>query len=161
MEEKVVVKKPPKSPALAGLLSLFPGIGAIYNGQVYKGFLFIIIFAGLITLQEHGGIQPFVGLLLPAFIIYAIIDAIQTARRINMRAAGGEEVERIKEEVPQVIKTGSIFWGLILLALGVILLLANFDVINYDTLFDFWPVLVIILGLKLVFNYVTRKNNKS
>jgi hypothetical protein len=161
MEEKGVVKGSPKSPVLAGFLSLFPGVGAIYNGQVYKGFLFIIIFAGLITLQDRGEIQPFVGLLLPAFIIYTIIDAIQTANRINMRAAGGEEVERIKEELPQVVKTGSIFWGLILLALGVILLLANFDVIDYDTLFDFWPVLVIILGLKLVYNYVTRKNNKA
>jgi len=161
MEEKDVSKRSWKSPGLAGFLSLFPGLGAIYNGQVSKGFLFIIIFAGLITLQEHAGLQPFVGLLLPAFIIYAIIDAVQTAKRINMGAAGGEEVEKIKEEVPQVVRTGSIFWGLILLVLGVILLLANFDVINYDTLLDFWPVLVIILGLKLVYNYLTRKNNKS
>ena len=161
MEEKGVGKGSLKSPALAGFLSLFPGIGAIYNGQVQKGFLFIIIFAGLITLQRQGEIQPFVGLLLPAFIVYAIIDAIQTANSINRRAAGGIEVERIKEVVPQVVKTGSIFWGLILLGLGVILLLANFDVIDYDTLFDFWPVLVIILGLKLVYNYVIRKNNKS
>jgi hypothetical protein len=126
MEEKSVVKGSPKSPTLAGFLSLFPGIGAIYNGQIYKGFLFIVIFAGLITLQGRAEIQPFVGLLLPAFIIYNIIDAVQTANSINRRAAGGEEVERIKEEVPQVIKTGSVFWGLILLALGVVLLLANF-----------------------------------
>ncbi len=161
MEEKVVVKRLPKSPVLAGFLSLFPGLGAIYNGQVYKGFLFIIIFAGLITLQERAEIQPFIGLLLPAFVIYAIIEAVQTANRINLRSAGKEEVEEIKEEVPQAIKTGSVFWGLVLLALGVILLLANFEVIDYEALLDFWPVLVIILGLKLIYNYLTKKNNRS
>ncbi len=161
MEEKVIVKRPAKSPVLAGFLSLFPGIGAIYNGQLNKGFLFILIFAGLISLQNRGEIQPFIGLLLPAFVLYVIIDAVQTANRINLRSAGKEEVEEMKEELPEVVKTGSIFWGLILLALGVILLLANFDVIDYDTLLDFWPVLVIIIGLKLIYNYLTKKNNKS
>ncbi len=160
MEEKVVVKKPPKSPALAGILSIFPGVGAIYNGQIYKGFLFIIIFAFLITIQGHA-VQPFVALMLAAFVLYAIIDAVQTAKSINRRALGGEEVEELKEEVPQVVKSGSIFWGIVLLALGVLFLLANFEVIDYGTLWDFWPVAIIVIGAKLVFDYLSRKNNKS
>jgi len=160
MEQKIIVKRQPKSPVLAGFLSLFPGLGAIYNGQIYKGFSFIIIFAAMITLQEHGELQPFIGLILPAFVIYAIIDAVQTANRINLRSAGKEEVEEIKEEVPQVLKAGSIFWGLVLVALGVVFLLANFEVIDYGTILDFWPVAVIVIGVKLVVDYLTRKNNK-
>ena len=43
MEEKIIIqKRPPKSPAAAGILSgLFPfGIGAMYNGQFLKGIIY-------------------------------------------------------------------------------------------------------------------------
>jgi len=72
-----------------------------------------------------------------------------------------EEEEIEIEEFPQLVKAGSVFWGIVLLALGVILLLANFDVIDYGTLFDFWPVLVIVIGLKFIIDYATKKNGKA
>lgn len=162
MEEKVVVKKPPKSPALAGILSIFfPGTGAIYNQQIYKGFIFIIIIAALITMQQYGRAQPFIAILLGGFYIYQIIDSIQTAKSINRRSLLEEEKEEEPEEIPQFVKTGSVFWGVVLLGLGGILLLANFDVISYDTVWDFWPLVVIVIGLKLVVDYLSRKNNKN
>ena len=34
---------PPKSPALALVLSLFPGIGQIYNGRVFVGIIWLIL----------------------------------------------------------------------------------------------------------------------
>ena len=80
-----------------------------------------------------------------------------TAKAINRKALLGEDVEEISvEEVPQFIKSGSIFWGIVLMALGGILILANFDVINYDTLFDFWPVVIIGIGVKLVLDYMAK-----
>ena len=161
MEEKIVVKKPPKSPALAGVLSFFfPGIGQIYNGQIYKGFIFILILAGLITLQQQGEAQPFIGIILGGFYFFQLIDAIQTAKFINQRALK-EDVEEKIEEIPQFVKTGSIFWGIVLLALGVVFLLANFEVISYDTIWDFWPVAIIVIGGKLIYDYVTKKNSKE
>ena len=163
MEEKVVVKKPPKSPALAGVLSgIFPGIGTIYNRQILKGFIFIIIFAGLITMQQHEEVQPFVALLLAGFYIFQIIDAIQTSCAINRKVLLGEEEEEMEiEEFPEAIKAGSIFWGVILLALGGFLLLANFDVISYSTLWDLWPVVVIVIGVKLIADYASKKKRES
>jgi len=146
MEEKVIIKRPPKSPALAGVLSFFfPGTGALYNRQISKGLLFIVIFAGLVTMQTSGEGQPFLGIILAGFYFYQIIDAIQTAKSINRRLlhGEGEEIEEI-EEFPEVVKTGSIFWGIVLIVLGGVLLLANFEVISYDTIFDFWPVVVIV-----------------
>ncbi len=163
MEEKIVVKKPPKSPALAGVLSgIFPGIGAIYNRQILKGFIFIIIFAGLITMQQQVEVQPFVALLLAGFYIFQIIDAIQISKSINRKALLGEEEEEVEiEEFPEAIKAGSIFWGVILLALGGFLLLANFDVISYSTLWDLWPVVVIVIGVKLIADYASKKKRES
>lgn len=161
MEEKVVVKKPPKSPALAGVLAFFfpMGVGALYNNQIRKAIIFFFVFAGLVTIQTTGQGQPFWGLTLAGFIIYQIFDAVQTASIINRRALRKKEEAVEVEELPDFVKTGSIFWGIILMALGVIFLLANFDLMDYDTIFKFWPLAVIIVGIKLVVDYVSRKNN--
>lgn len=160
MEEKRIYKRPPKSPALAGFLSFFPGIGQIYNRQINKGFLFILILAGLITIQKNGAGQPFFGLILAGFWIYQIMDAIQIAKTINRRVLKQEE-EEIIEELPQLFKTGSIFWGVIILALGVVFLLANFELISYSTIWNFWPLVIIVIGGKLIYDYSTKKNGKD
>jgi len=105
--------------------------------------------------------QPFMGIILAGFYVYQIFDSIYTSKSINRRALTGEEIEKVKEELPDFVKTGSVFWGIVLLALGVILLLANFDVISYDTVFDFWPVAIIIVGVKLVADYIAKKNGSQ
>jgi membrane-bound ClpP family serine protease len=66
-----------------------------------------------------------------------------------------------EEEFPELVKAGSIFWGAVLIVLGAILLLANFEVISYDTVFDFWPVAVIIIGVKLVADYFGKSRQES
>lgn len=164
MTEKIVVeKKPCKSPAAAGILAgFFPGTGALYNGQYLKGILFIIIFAGLITMQPHTG-QPFPALLLAGFYIFQIIEAVQTAKSINRQALAESEEETgpaAEKEILRIEPLGSAFWGIVLIVLGGIFLLGNFDVINYDRIWDFWPVVVIIVGLKLIVDYFGKKNGK-
>ena len=159
-EEKVVVKRPPKSPGLAGVLAFFfPfGTGALYNGQFKKAAIFFFAFAGLVSFQPSGP-QPFMGLMLAGFYFYQIFDAVQTAKAIN-RAALHQKLEPITdiEEIPAAITSGSVFWGILLMILGGILILANFEVIDYDTLWEFWPIAVILIGLKLVVDYYIQKS---
>lgn len=157
MVDKVVYTKPPKSPALAGILSFFfPGTGSLYNREYMKGILYILIFAGLVTLnaQSEAG-QPFKGIILAGFYIFQIIDAIQVAKGINLRALQGEAVKN-GEEFSLSVKSGSIFWGALLIILGGIFLLANFDVISYEKMWRFWPVLVIGFGGKFIYDYYRR-----
>jgi hypothetical protein len=165
MTDNVAYKKPPKSPAAAGILSgIFPGVGQIYNGEYMKGILYIIIFAGLITLQPHSG-QPFIAITLAGFYFFQLLEAIQTAKKINLAAAGqpAAAVSPAGTATPLPAKpepkSGSVFWGLCLMALGVVFLLGNFDILDYDRLFDFWPVLVIIIGLKMIFDYFVKKKD--
>ncbi len=161
MEEKVILKRPPKSGFLAGLLSfIFPGLGTLYCRQVMKGVLFIVIFAGLVTLQTTGEGQPFAGLLLAGFWFYQLIDAVMTAKTINRKTLDGDYVEETIDEFPELMKSGSIFWGIILMAVGGILLLANFDIIDYGTIFDFWPVIVIVIGIKLILDYMAKNKEE-
>mgnify|MGYP006290253351 FL=1 len=160
-EKEVIMQRPPKSPALAGILAFFfPfGVGPLYNGQFKKAVMFFLIFSGLVTLQTTGEGQPFLGLTLGAFYIYQIFEAIQTAKLINQQAAQSGTVPQTGnlEEVPEAVKSGSIFWGLILMALGAVLILANFEIIDYGTLFDFWPLVIIVIGIKLVVEFAAGK----
>jgi len=161
MEEKIILKRPPKSGFLAGLLSfIFPGLGTLYNRQVMKGVMYMIIFAGLVTLQTTGEGQPFAGLLLAGFWFYQLIDAVMTAKTINRRTLDGDYAEETIDEFPELMKSGSIFWGIILMAIGGILLLANFDIISYGTIFDFWPVIVIVIGIKLILDYMAKNKEE-
>ncbi len=157
MEERTAVpQRPQKSPGFAGVLGIFPfGVGALYNGQYTKALLYLVIFAGLTSMQGHGG-QPFVGLLLTGFIVFQFFDNIQSARAINAAALGEAPAGAAVQPLPEIASSGSIFWGIVLIVLGAVLIMANFEVISYDALFDFWPIAVIVVGLKLVVDSVAR-----
>jgi TM2 domain-containing membrane protein YozV len=161
VQEKVVVPKPRKSPALAGFLSaVFPfGVGAFYNGETLKGLIYLVVLGGLISLQHHGGSQPFAGILLAGFYFFQIIDSVGAANRINRRALTGGEVAEEEPMPEEVIKSGSIFWGALLILIGAVLVLGNFGVISYRAIFDFRPVVVIIIGVKLIFDYFSRNRS--
>ncbi len=114
---------------------MFPfGVGALYNGQYTKALLHLVIFAGLVHMQDRGGGQPFIGLVLAGFIIYQFFDNIQSARAINAAAAGQVPATAVDQGLPEIPSQGSIFWGVVLIVLGGLLILANFEIINYDTL---------------------------
>jgi TM2 domain-containing membrane protein YozV len=162
MDEKVVIQqKPPKSPAVAAILSvIFPGAGALYNGLITKGILYILIFAGLVSIQDLPGGQPFKALLLAGFYIFQVIESINNAKAINLVAAGQKPEELATSElITQAIPSGSIFWGIVLIVIGVLGILANFDVIYWETLWRLWPVAVIVIGLKLIYDSVGRAKN--
>ncbi len=163
MEERIIIQqKPPKSPVLAAILSaIFPGIGALYNGQIGKGILYIVLFAGLVTIQDPGP-QPFVGLLIAGFYIFQIIESINTSKAINQAALSGKPEPVPTAVIPEIAgPQGSIFWGAVLVVLGGVLLLANFDVISYETVFDLWPLAVIGIGLKLVADYFIKSKKEN
>jgi hypothetical protein len=165
MEEKVIVKRPPKSPFLAGILAFFfPfGAGQLYNNQYRKALVFFFVFAGLVTLNAKGDSgQPFLGLMLAGFCFYQLFDAVQTSGRINRRALQGEEDIVETEEIPDFVKTGSIFWGIVLIVLGVVLIFANFELMSYDTVFEFLiPFAVLVVGVKLVVDYYTKSREEK
>ena len=69
-----------KSTGIAAVLSfVFVGLGQIYNGQIGKGILFLIIaiILALSTIVLVGFI------LCPLFWVYNIYDAYKTAEKIN------------------------------------------------------------------------------
>src|ERR1700735_3376890 len=74
---------PAKSPGLAAVLSFFIcGLGQIYNGQILKGLLLIVLYSVSIGLTF-----VLVGFITtPILWIYGMIDAYRTAERMNFAA---------------------------------------------------------------------------
>ncbi|MFP5236731.1 MAG: B-box zinc finger protein [Acidobacteriota bacterium] len=70
------------NPGAAAVLGLIPGVGAMYNGQFFKGLIHVVIFAVLVSAAStaHGGWDVFFGLMIPAWIFYQSFEAYHTAR---------------------------------------------------------------------------------
>ena len=65
------------SPALAAILGLIPGVGAMYNGQFAKGIAHLAIFAVLISLSDN--VNGIFGLFAAGWIFYMSFEAYHTA----------------------------------------------------------------------------------
>jgi hypothetical protein len=65
------------NPGTAAVLGIIPGVGAMYNGQFFKGFIHVIIFAVLVSMSDY---YPIFGLFIAAWIIYQSFEAHQTAK---------------------------------------------------------------------------------
>ncbi|MHC4622041.1 MAG: TM2 domain-containing protein [Planctomycetota bacterium] len=72
-----------KNPGVAIVLSfIFPGLGQFYNEEILKGIL--VMFCFFVSLMS---LLIFIGFILaPTVWIVAMIDAKQTAQRINLSA---------------------------------------------------------------------------
>jgi hypothetical protein len=65
------------NPAVAGALGIIPGVGAMYNGQFFKGMIHVVIFAVLISITDH---YPIFGLFIAAWVLYQAFEAFHTAK---------------------------------------------------------------------------------
>ncbi len=68
------------NPAAAAVLGLIPGVGAMYNGQFFKGLIHVVIFALLVSMAHVSGIF---GIFIPAWILYQSFEAFHTAKALR------------------------------------------------------------------------------
>jgi TM2 domain-containing membrane protein YozV len=134
----------PKSPGLAAFLSLFPGLGQVYNGQIARAFAFFFSWVGSIYLTSTGHEFPF-AFVIPFVYLYNMIDAWKGASAINQRFLGG----RTEPEDDQAVE--SPVWGGILAVFGVLILFNNLGWLDLDRLARWWPVLLIAVGAWFVY----------
>jgi hypothetical protein len=141
------------NPSVAGILAgFFPfGVGAVYTGQYAKGLAHLLIFVGLIVgMGQSDPLDTICGISFAFFYVWQIIDAVRSARAIQLgqpapdpfglgQAFGaGEKVDTSK------IPTAAI----VLIGLGIIFLLRSSGIFEFS-LDNFWPVILILLGLWL------------
>jgi hypothetical protein len=137
------------NPTVAGILGAIPfGIGAVYNGQYAKGLAHLFIFVMLIYGANHGGNWDWLfGIGIAFFVVYQIIDAVRTAKAIQMGQpapdplglaqtfGAGERFDASKVPVGAVV----------LIGLGVLFLLHTMGVWEFG-LDRFWPLTIVFVG---------------
>jgi hypothetical protein len=129
------------SPGVAFVLGFFPGMGAVYNGEYNKALIQIVVFAAMIVgLSSDIGEGPSVALslLLAGFIFYMAIDAMRTAQSKGRGETPADPLESWSKNRP--------IGPIILIALGAIFLLNNFNWFPFYRLVRFWPLILIIAG---------------
>lgn len=126
----------------AALCALVPGIGAVYNREYTKAVVHFAVFAGLAIISESVGIF---GLAAFSFYVFTIIDAYRSAEvisRMGTSAEGGSEGMNFP------------LWGGILIMMGVIFLLDNLGAIRIRSVIEFWPLILVFIGLYLIYTYL-------
>ncbi len=136
------------SPGLAFFLGFIPGVGAIYNGQYAKGLVHAVIFGLLVSItSSSAGAEPLFGILIATWVFYMAFEAYHTARKREMGIPVDEYSSVLNlggrpENAPAA--------GILLVALGVVLLLHTLNLFDFEYLLRYWPVLLIILGVYLL-----------
>jgi len=138
------------SPGLAFFLGTIPGVGAIYNGQYAKGIVHAVIWGLLMSMADSRaarGLEPVFVILVAVWWFYMAFEAYHTARK---RRAG----EAVDEYSSILNLTGGRSHvpvaGISLIGLGAILLLHTLDLLDFEYVAKFWPVLLIAAGAYLL-----------
>lgn len=155
MDDKEIIAKDKKSPGLAAVISaIFPGAGFFYIGNHLKGFIYMVIFASLIILEVNSssGFHSsapeiiFFGLMIAGFYFFQIFDSYNEAKKTGYEVVKEEVKEINKEEI-------SLFGSIIILIIGILFLLRNLNVLYFRDIVKLWPLFLIAVGIKLIFNY--------
>jgi hypothetical protein len=166
----VYVARSGPNAALAGILGAIPfGIGAIYNGQYAKGLAHLLIFVFLIWGEAEtnsDAIHTVLGFAIAFFVIYQIIDAIQTAKAIQAGLPAPDPLglgQAFGAAEPTAAQAGTAGYApgtvaeppkvpaaaVILIGLGVLFLLQTVGVFDFSV-HRMWPLVLIGLGVWLL-----------
>jgi hypothetical protein len=136
-----------KNPGLAALLSLFPGMGNIYNGLYMRGMTFFLVIASLIALVSRGD-HPLFGMAIGFFWLFNIIDSYRQATLINYGYA--QDLGLL--DMPKVPRAGQggLAAGALLALIGTAGILDQYFNINFNWIFNVWPFALVALGVWLI-----------
>jgi hypothetical protein len=142
---------PNDAPKRAALLSLIPGIGAVYNGEYQKALTQFAVFAALSIMGDN--VNGVFGFGAVVFLVFTMFDSYRTAEaRLRIRLEQGMAENPVKDKTVAA-------WGVLLIGLGFIFLLKNF--IHYDFINRLWPIAFIALGAYLVYRALQDRDEEN
>jgi hypothetical protein len=137
-----------KSPVFAAILSLFPGIGNVYNGLYLRGLTLFLITASLAFLADEG--HEMFGFMAAFFWIFNVIDAYRQATLINYGYA--QDLGLV--DLPQAPRAsqGGLAAGIILTLIGLFAVLDEYFRVDLNWVFDLWPAALLAIGIGLIWS---------
>jgi hypothetical protein len=135
----------PKNPSLAAFLSLFPGIGNVYNGLYLRGLTFFLL---IISSIKIAGEHEIFGAVVAFFWVFSLIDAYRQAVLINYGYA--QDLGLLDRPRSPRASQGGIAAGVLLILIGLIATLDQFFHVDFEWLFKLWPLALMGAGIWLV-----------
>ncbi len=146
-----------RMPFLAGMFSLFPGLGNVYNGLYLRGVTFFLVCIGLIALATEARVEEKVLFIFSVIFVwfFNIFDAYRQATLINYGYTPGVE----RPAMPRVSAWGSggLVAGVVIFALGLYGFLHQHFEIDLTLLADYWYVLFMAFGAVLIVRTVLER----
>jgi hypothetical protein len=139
------------SPGMALFLGFIPGVGAIYNGQYAKGILHAVIWGVLMSMADsralHGA-EPLMVITVMAYWAYMALEAFHTARKRR----NGEPVDEYSSILDLRSGRDLPIVAIGLIVFGGVLLLHTLDLLDFERVARFWPLILIAAGVYLLYN---------
>jgi Domain of unknown function (DUF5668)/B-box zinc finger len=147
------------SPGLALFLGMIPGVGAIYNGQYAKGMVHAVVWGVLMSIANSRaahGLEPIFVMSVVAWMAYMAFEAYHTARKRRM----GEPVDEYSSLIELRGRNNIPMAGILLIILGILLLLHTLDLLDFEYVVRYWPVLLIAAGAYLLYGRFTGRDGE-
>ena len=141
------------NPVLAFFLGFLPGLGAFYNEQYGKGMvhlaIFLVLFIAGVNGAMSGGAEAALWICIAALWIYMPIDALRTAQAKRAGLQLSDPLDSFTKSRP--------IGPILLVGAGLLLLLNNFDWFPWYRVSQFWPLILIAVGILMFRNRVDRR----
>jgi len=144
-----------KSPGLALFLSILcPGLGHIYVGA-YERALMIIGGIGVsiwAIVHSEGELWPLAFAIAFGYF-FSIFDAFREAQIVNL---AGRDLPKLKDQ-----GDGRLMFGIFLTVVALLVLADNLGLFNIRWFYEWWPVLVLLIGVYFIGSWVWEKMNAA
>lgn len=158
-----LIERRRKTPFLAGILSLLPGLGQVYVGYYRRGFIHSLVVGSVITAVSSGairGFEPLFGIFLSFFWLYNVLDAVRLANLYN-DALAGLGPDDLRHELVLMGRRGSLGGGAALVAAGFLILLNRIAGLPLAWLKDWWPLIPIAFGAYLLWQGMKDRRRRA
>lgn len=144
-----------KSPRLAAILSLVPGLGQAYVGYYQRAAAVISSLIALIAIANHvpSDIAPAFGFGAAFLWVFNIVDAGRIAALYNHAAAGSTTFE-LPQDLDLPATSGALTGGVVLVLFGVIALSNTAFGWSLMWLETWWPIFPLGFGAYLIYRGV-------
>lgn len=155
-----IVSPPQGLPAAAGsgshpgtalALGFIPGLGAVYNGEYVKALIHVVIFGGIIAALSSdlpSAVDAMLGIGLGCFYFYMPIEAYHVAKARHAGQPHPPDLVQGDGRTP--------IGAIVLIALGVLCLLANFHLLEAEWFARTWPAALVVLGVWILVDRMKR-----
>ena len=151
-----------RTPFLASILSVIPGLGNVYNGLYMRAFVIALIWFGLLATAVNSNDGPELGVIVPAMVFlwfFNLIDAYRQAVLINY---GYTPEGELSDTLGPMRGSGGLVLGGVVFLLGLFGLVQHlFPAIDLSVLFEVWYVPFLAFGGWLFYRAWVERRNRS